>query len=61
MNPNLDKASEEAGKHISTEPNTESELEHPCRGCKKVFKRLLSHLNSKKGSTCKELYSEKEL
>ena len=61
MNPNVDKTYDKAGQIISEEPHIESELECPCRGCNKVFKRLLSHLNSKKGSTCKEFYSEKEL
>ena len=32
-----------------------------CKGCSKVFKRLLVHLNSKNGSNCKLLYSVEEL
>ena len=48
-------------ENCSEEPNTNSVLESPCRGCNKIFKRLLCHLNSKKGTTCKECYNEKEL
>ena len=32
-----------------------------CRGCLKVFERLLTHLNSKKGATCLERYTRQEI
>ena len=48
-------------ENCSEEPNTKSVLESLCRGCNKIFKSLLCHLNSKKGTTCKECYTEKEL
>ena len=40
---------------------TNSDLGTICKGCSKVFERLLRHLNSKKGSTCKEFYDANEL
>jgi hypothetical protein len=42
--------------------NTISEpLNIACKGCSKVFKRLLVHLNSKNGLVCKSFYSPEEL
>ena len=32
-----------------------------CRGCKRQYKRLLPHLNSKNGKRCRDLYTEQEL
>ena len=42
--------------------NTISEpLNIACKGCSKIFKRLLVHLNSKNGLGCKSFYNPKEL
>ena len=42
--------------------NTISEpLNIACKGCSKLFKRLLVHLNSKNGLECKSFYSPEEL
>jgi hypothetical protein len=53
-----DKKSPKNSKEMTRE-NLDSGVE--CRGCKAIYKRLLVHLNSKNGMSCKALYGEDKL